>query len=86
MIPSRCAFTQYARVRRAPSARSTVTRNRTFWASVFEESTCLDRDDAVLVADVIERVAQPVRVEHGVEVRRYADHLSRRGLRRAVRG
>src|SRR5215213_4118437 len=37
--PSRCAFTQYARVRTTRSAPCTVTWNRTFWASVCDEST-----------------------------------------------
>jgi hypothetical protein len=46
----------------------------------------LDLDDAVVPVHVVERVPEPARVEDGVEGRRHAAHVIRRGLRRAVRG
>ena len=67
--PSRCALTQYARMRRAPS-RSTVTRNRTFCASVFDESTSSTptmRSPSPMSSSAS---VEPIGVEHRVECRR----------------
>ena len=68
--PSRCAFTQYARVR----ARTVGALDRHPEPHLLRERLrrvdLLDADDAVTVADVVERLGEPVGVEHRVECRR----------------
>ena len=68
--PSRCAFTQYARV----SPRTVGALDRHPEPHLLREGLrgvdLLDRDDAVALADVVERLAEPLGVEHRVERRR----------------
>ena len=69
--PSRCAFTQYARI----SARTVRALDRHPQPHLLREGLrrvdLLDADDAITVVDVVERVAEPLGVEHDIEGRRH---------------
>ena len=66
--PSRCAFTQYG-----ARAACTVALDRHPEPHLLRERLrrvdLLDADDAITVADVVERLGEPIGVEYGVECR-----------------